>query len=59
MMSINLSQNTSADSPGSNPKPQPNPYTLFLILILLINSFGGVNRIIKNIKNLLTKQEEV
>lgn len=58
MMSINLSQNTSADSPGSNPKPQPNPYTLFLILILLINSFGGVNGIIKNIKSILTKGKE-
>jgi hypothetical protein len=58
MKLINLSQKTDANNPGNGPKPLPNPYTLFLILILLINSFGGVNRIINNIKSILTKEEE-
>jgi hypothetical protein len=55
-MSGNSSQKTGADNPDGHSKPLPNPYTLFLILILLINSFGGVNRIIKNIKSILTKE---
>lgn len=58
MKLINLSQKTDANNPDSSSKPLPNPYTLFLILILLINSFGGVNRIVKNIKSILTKEEE-
>ena len=58
MKLINLSQKTDANNPDGSSKPLPNPYTLFLILILLINSFGGVNRIVKNIKSILTKEEE-
>lgn len=39
-------------------KPQPNPYTLFLILILLINSFGGISNLLKNIKSALAHNKE-
>ncbi|HHX23215.1 MAG: hypothetical protein ACOX2A_06675 [Tepidanaerobacteraceae bacterium] len=48
-------QKSLVENAGNNIKPQPNPYTLFLILILLINSFGGLNSFIRNIKNILMK----
>jgi len=53
------SQTTNASDPNSRSGPLPNPYTLFLILILLINSFGGINHIISNIKNIFIGEEEV
>ncbi|HQA59728.1 MAG: hypothetical protein WBJ82_03135 [Tepidanaerobacteraceae bacterium] len=46
-------QATVTPDSASSPSPLPNPYTLFLILILLINSFGGINNIFGNIKNIL------
>jgi hypothetical protein len=55
----NPSKTTNANNPDNRSGPLPNPYTLFLILILLINSFGGINHIISNIKNILRKEEEV
>ncbi|HHY41867.1 MAG TPA: hypothetical protein GX514_03340 [Thermoanaerobacterales bacterium] len=58
MKSKNRSQTADTNNPSNHSRPLPNPYTLFLILILLINSFGGINRIMSNIKNTFSKEGE-
>ncbi|MDD4570709.1 MAG: hypothetical protein PHE70_11405 [Tepidanaerobacteraceae bacterium] len=58
MKKSDLLQKNCAANLDSNSKPQPNPYTLFLILILLINSFGEIGNIVRNIKGILLKEEE-